>query len=79
MPIYEFKCDECGAISEFLIDGRSDSVSCRSCGSEALEKIMSAASFLAKTAQQTPGHTCCGRGERCETPPCSSGGGCRRD
>jgi hypothetical protein len=26
-----------------------------------------------------PGSTCCGRSERCDTPPCSNDGKCQRD
>jgi putative FmdB family regulatory protein len=80
MPIYEYKCKSCGAISEFLTTLRNnETISCRSCGSLKLEKIMSAASFLGRTMDRVAGHTCCGREERCDTPPCSTGGVCKRD
>ncbi len=79
MPIYEYRCKQCGAISEFLTGLHKDeTISCRSCGSLEMEKIMSTASFLDRTTERAPGHTCCGREERCETPPCSTGGACRR-
>lgn len=80
MPIYEYLCEECGAISEFLTGvGKDERISCRQCGSPELERIMSSPSLLHEAAERDPGHTCCGREERCETPPCSSGDGCRRD
>jgi putative FmdB family regulatory protein len=80
MPIYEYECKSCGAISEFLATFRNnETISCRSCGSLKMEKIMSAASFLDRTMDRVPGHTCCGREERCEAPPCSTGSACKRD
>jgi putative FmdB family regulatory protein len=80
MPIYEYKCKVCGSISEFLtnIDNKERLV-CKNCGSLCLEKIISAASIISQSSKRQPGHTCCGREERCDTPPCGSGGNCRRD
>ena len=34
-----------------------------------MERIMSAASFLSRTVEGAPGHTCRGREERCENLP----------
>jgi putative FmdB family regulatory protein len=80
MPIYEYRCRECGATSEFLTGlGKDETISCQGCGSPKMEKIMSVPSFVSQPTERAPGHTCCGREERCETPPCSSGGSCRRD
>jgi ubiquinone/menaquinone biosynthesis C-methylase UbiE len=42
-------------------------------------RVLSAGSFTFQKTQRVPGHTCCGREERCETPPCSDGGTCRRE
>ncbi len=82
MPIYEYRCNKCGAISEYLIGigkGETDIV-CRSCGSKEIEKILSTPTLSKCKHMFTSqgGHTCCGRQERCDTPPCSGGGGCRR-
>lgn len=64
MPIYEYKCKDCGEISELLVGiGRnSDELSCRSCGGNQLEKLMSAAAVsIPYTApSQSPASTCCG-------------------
>ncbi|MDY6954948.1 MAG: zinc ribbon domain-containing protein [Thermodesulfobacteriota bacterium] len=79
MPIYEFQCDACGATSEHLIgpgDGRT--VVCNSCGSAKMTRILSAPSHFSMGTGQMPGRTCCGREERCDAPPCSNGGACRR-
>jgi len=79
MPIYDFRCRECGEVSEYmtLSYSASSTVVCSSCGSRELERLISAPSLLRSKAS-TPGTTCCGREERCETPACSTGEGCRR-
>ncbi len=78
MPIYDYKCGECGKVSEVFQRGLGgEPVKCPSCGSENLERIFSA-SYLIRTESATPGTTCCGRTERCEVPPCSEGDGCQR-
>jgi len=79
MPIYDFKCQECGKISEFLLSSSSDSrtLDCPGCGSQHLERLISAPSLLRNTTNSST--TCCGRTERCDKPPCSSGGKCTRD
>ena len=43
-----------------------------------LEKIMSLSSFTFSDGNRAPGTTCCGKEERCDTPPCDSGGVCRK-
>jgi putative FmdB family regulatory protein len=80
MPIYEYRCKSCGTISEFLvgINSKDQSLNCKQCGDSQLEKMISI-SHSSKSEKTTPGHTCCGREERCSTPPCSTGSGCRRD
>jgi len=79
MPIYEYKCQECGKVSEFFIRSVSggETLTCASCGSHNLERVLSMPSLL-KGKATAPGTTCCGRAERCETPPCSTDERCRR-
>jgi putative FmdB family regulatory protein len=74
MPIFEYSCPECGAVQEALVLGEyAGPAHCNRCGAGPLERVLSAPSAM--TAYNRPkGHTCCGREERCETPPCSSGG-----
>ncbi len=80
MPIYEYRCNDCGEITEVLTGmGSQDIPRCRGCGSTNLEKLMSASFFTFKEGSRAPGTTCCGRTERCEAPPCSTGGTCRRN
>jgi putative FmdB family regulatory protein len=79
MPIYEYRCKDCGTISEYLvgIGSKDGSLTCKQCGSPQIEKMISISRSL-KGAGRSPGHTCCGREERCSTPPCSTESGCRR-
>ena len=79
MPIYEYRCSECGRISEiFLRSVNTQNVQCPACGGYKMDKLLSA-SYTLKAGASAPGTTCCGRAERCETPPCSSDSTCRRD
>ncbi|MGB7066808.1 MAG: FmdB family zinc ribbon protein [Syntrophobacteria bacterium] len=80
MPIYEYQCQECGAVSEKLLMGGESAVDicCSDCGSRKMSRILSVASVLTDKVNISTGHTCCGQEERCDTPPCSSGGSCRR-
>ena len=80
MPIYEYRCRACGAVTEFLVGvGEDTIIVCADCGSVDMEKIMSPASFLDRGPARRPGSTCCGRDERCDRPPCSTDGSCKRD
>jgi putative FmdB family regulatory protein len=49
MPIYEYRCDECGAQKEIL-QRISDAppINCPECGKPALKKLVSAAGFQLK-------------------------------
>lgn len=64
MPIHEYKCADCGEVSELLVGiGRnSDDLKCRCCGGGRLEKLMSASaiSIAADSAGQPAASTCCG-------------------
>jgi putative FmdB family regulatory protein len=78
MPIYDFRCRECGKLSEVFIRGEdSRAGTCPECGSDNMERLLSA-SYLIRMDGQASGTTCCNRTERCETPPCSSDNVCRR-
>lgn len=49
MPIYEYRCESCGAITEKM-QRMSDAplVTCEACGLDALKKIISQTSFVLK-------------------------------
>jgi len=77
MPIYEYRCHHCAATFELLV--RDDkAVTCPDCGSLWVDKLISAPFVSSGQTARQPGHTCCGREERCAMPPCSEGGTCRR-
>ncbi|RJP35164.1 MAG: zinc ribbon domain-containing protein [Actinobacteria bacterium] len=78
MPIYDYKCGSCGAVSElFVRDGDSSKARCPDCGSSDMHKLFSAFHTLSRGSDHT-GSTCCGREERCAKPPCSDDGGCHK-
>lgn len=78
MPIYEYRCLECGRLTEVLVRSMAGGAErCPGCGSTALERLPSA-SYLLKSELKKGGGTCCGREERCEAPPCSNGETCHR-
>lgn len=79
MPIYEFLCLQCNQRFEALVRPGSDRVICPDCGATVLDKQISMPAPTRTSVRRQAGHTCCGRQERCQAPPCSSGGHCRRD
>lgn len=77
MPIYDYRCNQCGRTTEILDRGVHNSAfCCPYCGSSSAEKLVTAASVMVKSEAREPGHTCCGKEERCQTPPCSTDQGC---
>jgi putative FmdB family regulatory protein len=78
MPIYEYTCRDCDATFEALVRG-GDAVACPHCGSASLKKLLSAPVMLSGRTARPAGRTCCGREERCDAPPCSTGSECRRE
>lgn len=81
MPLYEYRCNNCGKISEFLVGVTQEKVEikCKYCGGKELNKIFSKSNVSSgHLIGSQGGKTCCGRDERCDTPPCSDGGVCRR-
>ncbi|MDD3473211.1 MAG: zinc ribbon domain-containing protein [Syntrophaceae bacterium] len=64
MPIREYSCEDCGAVSELLVGiGRNSSeVVCKSCGSSRLKVMMSAPSISVNqgTSESASFGSCCG-------------------
>jgi len=78
MPIYDYRCKECGRVSEvFLRSLEGEAIKCPHCGGESLEKLPSAFHTM-KMSGGGGDTTCCGRDSRCDTPPCSTDDVCRR-
>jgi putative FmdB family regulatory protein len=48
MPLYDFRCKQCEAVSELLISAGSNPV-CPQCGGDSLEKLLSAPNTTGKT------------------------------
>ncbi len=78
MPIYEYLCRECGERVEVWLRSGGERPHCPNCGSPLLKKLFSAPYVMSKGREHPVGTTCCGREERCATPPCSPDGECRR-
>jgi putative FmdB family regulatory protein len=76
MPIYEYKCQDCGQINEVLVLKKDEEVSCKSCNSQNLEKLISAHNTVGSTNDfiaSSPGG-CCGSPNSCGSPgSCCSG------
>jgi len=79
MPIYEFRCKKCGEILEVLTKSSNDKLNlkCKKCGSQNLEKLVSAASVVTKSESKASYSTrcgnsspCCGSEIPCAEPPC---------
>jgi putative FmdB family regulatory protein len=81
MPIYEYKCKECGKVTEVFVRSLHQEIdlSCSQCNSKNLQKIFSTPAVIKAGNSAAKGLTCCGETERCETPPCSDGEACRKD
>jgi len=60
MPLFEYRCQVCGATVEVLVRG-NQAITCPHCGSAALDKLMSAPVVLSGKTARSAGHTCCGR------------------
>jgi putative FmdB family regulatory protein len=65
MPIFEFLCAKCGAVSEKLVLGTGEAVECPHCGGSEMRKLLSSTSTAsgARSAGKLPGpgdSGCCG-------------------
>ncbi|MCX5811751.1 MAG: zinc ribbon domain-containing protein [Proteobacteria bacterium] len=76
MPIYEYKCGDCGSISEFIILGKAEGLHCKHCNSEHLEKLLSAHNTANSSHNSMPGIPggCCGAPNSCGNPGSCCGG-----
>jgi len=79
MPIYEYQCGVCGDKVAVLVRSSAAEPLCPDCGSPLTEKVFSVPNVLTGRANHPAGHTCCGREERCDSPPCSDGSPCCQD
>jgi putative FmdB family regulatory protein len=78
MPIYEYRCENCGEQVEVLVRSETSALpTCPNCGNPRLEKLLSVP-YVMSGERRPAGLTCCGREERCQAPPCSTDDVCRR-
>ena len=77
MPIYEYRCEKCGQMNEFLILKREEALRCKQCGSEDLTKLLSAHNTSNSSSRKFPepgSGGCCGTPNSCGSPgSCCSG------
>ena len=57
MPIFEYQCKKCGRLFEELVMSTHVKVKCPSCGSTALEKLISAFAKKCGGCGSSCGHT----------------------
>jgi putative FmdB family regulatory protein len=79
MPIYEYRCDSCGQVSELLMLGKDESPACQGCGSADLTKLMSAHNTVigSSSAPQMADCSSCGSQDGCGAPGmCGAPGSC---
>ena len=71
MPIYEYRCADCQSQFETLVRNSAESVTCKQCGSENLQKLISAHAITSGSPD-----TACGTAPCSPAPACGSGGCC---
>jgi len=77
MPIYTYKCQECSEVFDFLFIKTTEESKCPKCGSAKVEKQLTAPAIIRMRDFSQKNTACCGRTERCDSPPCSSDGICK--
>ena len=70
MPIYEYRCQSCGQITEALIRSRHDAgrVRCEHCGDGRLERVYLSTIAPVRISSKREGTPCCGEQEGCSDP-----------
>jgi putative FmdB family regulatory protein len=72
MPIFEYKCSDCGKITEVLVKGsRSPKPACEHCGSKNTKKQFSTFSAQVKQTQSPLKENC----QSCRNQSCPYSGG----
>lgn len=78
MPIYEYKCNLCGEISEVLLKSMSAQAACSHCDSTDLTKLISAPAAVITRGSSSPATDApavCPNKERCGVPNCPAANG----
>lgn len=74
MPIYEYKCEDCGSVFEELVYSTDKKIACPDCGKGSVEKLMSVPGgfLMGNSSSATP----CGSSSCASASSCAAGGGC---
>ncbi|MBN1354389.1 MAG: zinc ribbon domain-containing protein [Candidatus Omnitrophica bacterium] len=82
MPTYEYACEVCGyKFERFQHMNDKPLEKCPKCGKRVTRLITGGMGVMipgGKKSHPLSGGTCCGRSERCDVPPCSGDGVCKR-
>ena len=63
MPLYEYRCQECGEKFEKLVSfSQSEQVECANCGSEHTQKLVSGFAMAGGSSSGSSGGSSCGGG-----------------
>ncbi|MCM8812576.1 MAG: zinc ribbon domain-containing protein [Candidatus Omnitrophica bacterium] len=79
MPIYEYQCSACGAVTECLVGVTSTQVAvrCSACGAGKLKRIFSPSAIRGRNAlSDKPCAEGCAQQQGGKRPPCFNGGCC---
>ena len=76
MPIYEYQCESCGAINEYIVFDGHEGLQCKACQGSNLRKLMSAHNIKGSSGPVAgqAGGGCCGSLNSCGTPGSCCGG-----
>ncbi|MFH1463370.1 MAG: zinc ribbon domain-containing protein [Pseudomonadota bacterium] len=76
MPLYDYRCLACGEVFEHLQGVSEPDPEASPCCDAPVERLRSAPADHRGKHARPAGKTCCGREERCDTPPCGEGRSC---
>lgn len=71
MPIYEYRCEGCGQVTEALVwnEQETKAVRCAQCGDHRLTRVyLSPIAPVPAAAKKAGAVTCCGEGQGCSDP-----------
>jgi len=70
MALYEYRCRDCGAVSEILVFSSDETPECRKCGSTNLEKLLSSFAVSMGSSRSSTSAASCPTGSCCTTGTC---------
>lgn len=73
MPIYEYRCSDCGKVSEVLILSGTKQPACGHCGGTRLTKLVSAPGSVVMSGSSSGSSD---SGGSCPSGSCGTAGGC---